>query len=237
MSFYSKFSDYYHYIFPYRPKVFRFLQEQLPFDGPVLDVGCGIGHYAAVFAEKGHKAIGIDRDADMIRIARQDYPRADFYVMDMLDIVNLKSNFALIFSTGNVMAHLDMDQLERFIKQVHSKLLTGGRWVFQVLNFDALLQRSSYAFPEITADKDRIVFYRYYPRIDRRGTPFQTELQVKGKIVFKEEVTLYPQPSQVYIDAHQAADLRFLEQYADFSKKAYNREEISANIFIFEKAK
>jgi SAM-dependent methyltransferase len=49
--------------------------------GPVLDVGCGYGSLVAHLAARGFDAVGIDPDAEVIRIARQRFPHAETRVL------------------------------------------------------------------------------------------------------------------------------------------------------------
>jgi len=41
--------------------------------GPLLDVGCGTGYFAAWFAELGFFVVGLDRSAPMLQFARKRY--------------------------------------------------------------------------------------------------------------------------------------------------------------------
>lgn len=45
-----------------------------------MDVGCGAGRAVAELAARGVKAVGVDPDVRMIRIARERWPDADFRV-------------------------------------------------------------------------------------------------------------------------------------------------------------
>lgn len=36
----------------------------------ILDLGCGTGGHAIIFAERGYKVVGIDRSSAMLKIAR-----------------------------------------------------------------------------------------------------------------------------------------------------------------------
>src|SRR6186997_106124 len=46
-------------------------------DRPVLDVGCGTGHWTAIAAATGHRAVGLDPSPGMLARARTQVPGAD----------------------------------------------------------------------------------------------------------------------------------------------------------------
>ncbi len=47
-------------------------------DGPILDVGCGPGHWTAFLAEQGADVEGVDLTPAFIQIARARYPSVRF---------------------------------------------------------------------------------------------------------------------------------------------------------------
>ena len=52
----------------------RFVDVLAPRGARVLDAGCGTGRIAAALHRMGHTAVGADRDAGLIDIARVEYP-------------------------------------------------------------------------------------------------------------------------------------------------------------------
>lgn len=52
-------------------------------DGPVLDAGCGPGHWTAHLAAQGVDVRGVDQVPAFIDSARRSHPRASFSVADM----------------------------------------------------------------------------------------------------------------------------------------------------------
>ena len=54
--------------------------------GPVADVGCGPGHVTGHLHDAGVDVFGIDLSAEMIAIARRDYPDLRFEVGTMTDL-------------------------------------------------------------------------------------------------------------------------------------------------------
>tara|TARA_Y100000310_G_C20342514_1_gene650465 strand:+ start:28 stop:645 length:618 start_codon:yes stop_codon:yes gene_type:complete len=54
----------------------------LPKKGIILDLGCGSGRDAKIFSEKGYGVVGIDLSTNLLTIAQQTAPKADFIKMD-----------------------------------------------------------------------------------------------------------------------------------------------------------
>lgn len=72
------------------------LTKKMP-DKEVLDIGCGTGHHVNEFSKRGYSAIGIDMSKSMIKVAKNNFPKLDFKVMDTLSSINFDSNqFSLI---------------------------------------------------------------------------------------------------------------------------------------------
>src|SRR4029078_5591622 len=52
----------------------RFIPRLVPPPSRVLDAGCGFGRLASKLTRLGHTAIGVDADAHLIALAREDTP-------------------------------------------------------------------------------------------------------------------------------------------------------------------
>ena len=145
--FYSKFSKDYEQIFPFNKKIYSFLKEYIPSaNTAILDIGCASGHYCGKFAAEGYTITGIDLDPDMISTAVNTYPKADFKVLNLTDIALLKAEFGIAYSTGNVMAHVSIDDFRSFLSSLKKNMPAGGIWIFQVINWDYILQQDNLTY-------------------------------------------------------------------------------------------
>lgn len=65
----------------------------------ILDVGCGTGDLAAKIQEAGAKVLGVDASADMVELAKKEYPTIQF---EQKDAANLDYNrkFDAVFSNA-----------------------------------------------------------------------------------------------------------------------------------------
>ena len=145
--FYSKFSEDYEQIFPFNEKIYFFLKSFLPSaNTSILDIGCATGHYCGKFTADGYNISGIDLDQGMIQTAVGKYPGVNFKVLNLVDIASLNTGFGMVYSTGNVMAHISIAEFKIFLSSLKRKMPGGGIWIFQVINWDYILQQNSYTF-------------------------------------------------------------------------------------------
>lgn len=167
MSFYTQFAGLYEAVFPYRDPVRAFLAARIPprpsavapgagperaAGGPararLLDLGCGPGHYAGRLAEAGHDAVGIDLDTGMIATAARRYLAATFRRLDLREVDRLAGPFDLAFCIGNTAAHLPPEEYSAFLARLARVLRPGARWIVQVVNWDFIVGRGDYRFPD-----------------------------------------------------------------------------------------
>jgi trans-aconitate methyltransferase len=94
----------------------------------VLDLGCGTGELTARIAALGAEVVGLDRDADMIRRARERYPALCFEQADGHDFERPggRDGFDAVFS--NAALHW-MLRPAAVIARVRAALRPGGRFV------------------------------------------------------------------------------------------------------------
>ena len=93
--------------------------------GPLLDVGCGTGAYAAGFTALGWDYTGVDASEDMLRRAREKgvtAVRADAAALPFED-----ASFAACVS---VFTHTDIDDFARVLQEVVRVLLPGAPFVY-----------------------------------------------------------------------------------------------------------
>ncbi len=235
MSFYTEFAGQYESVFPLEEETYAFLRGLAPGTSRVLDVGCGTGDYCGRLSAEGCQATGIDLDPEMVVAASRKFPNVAFRVMDMRGVSALGGPFDCVYSIGNVLAHLPPGELPGFLADVHAVLEGGGTWAFQTVNWDHILGHERFRFPDVTVAEDELVFEREYPRVSVDGTVFATRLRRRGRTVFEGSVTLYPIRACDYARANEAAGFRLRGHYADFGRRAFSADTMSASVFEFER--
>ncbi|MDA3809190.1 MAG: class I SAM-dependent methyltransferase [Spirochaetaceae bacterium] len=235
--FYSDFADDYEKIFPFSESVYKFLVSYKPSHmKKILDIGCATGHYCGKFTSEGFDATGIDLDSQMILSAENKYNKATFLEMNLNDISSIREQFDMVYSTGNVVAHVPEDDLNIFLDNLKNILTEKGVWIFQVINWDYILTLKEFNFPLIETDTKS--FYRKYTNITKNTLIFNTELIDKrsGKSLFKDKVTMYPMPSEHYIKLHEDKGFKLRGHFSDYGKKPFDSKVFSADIYVFSAA-
>ncbi|MBT5874601.1 MAG: class I SAM-dependent methyltransferase [Candidatus Latescibacteria bacterium] len=234
-SFYSEFSRYYEAVFPFQESAFSFLQQYADASGTqVLDAGCGTGQYASEFARGGAEVLGIDRDAHMITYAKAHYQIASFLEMDMSQIQDLGKTFDLIYSIGNVISHLSESGVRHFLEHVYKLLCHGGYWIFQVVNWDAILSEPSYNFPDKIIEGGSLKFIRQYGNVSDREVSFRTALMSGEEVVFDEVTPLYPLKHATYLSLHRDIGFTLCGNFGDYTGTPFDPAVSKANIMVFQ---
>ena len=141
----------------------------------VLDAGCGTGRVAIELARRGLIAAGIDRDADMMRAARQKAPELDWYEQDISSYTipdpadaGQPRGFDAIVMAGNVMIFLDSGTEEQTVGNLARHLGPEGRLIagFQlqpggldVARYDAYAAKAGLTLVERWATWDRAAWH------------------------------------------------------------------------------
>lgn len=90
----------------------------------ILDLGCGTGHNAVVFAEQGAKVIGVDPSTASLAAARDRAEaaevRVELHQAELADLAFLRSD--TVDGAISVMALATVDDLARVFRQVHRVL-------------------------------------------------------------------------------------------------------------------
>lgn len=90
----------------------------------ILDLGCGTGHNAVVFAEQGAKVIGVDPSTACLAAARDRAEvaevRVELHQAELADLAFLRSDS--VDGAISVMALATVDDLARVFRQVHRVL-------------------------------------------------------------------------------------------------------------------
>jgi SAM-dependent methyltransferase len=88
-----------------------------------LDLGCGIGYVTAFLG-----AVGVDKNARVIEMARQAYPHAEFRAAEVEQLAGEGPVWDRVVCV-NVLEHLDDAAREAFFRQIPFLLRPGGRFV------------------------------------------------------------------------------------------------------------
>jgi SAM-dependent methyltransferase len=119
----------------------RLLSEWFDRPGRMLDIGCGTARHVIHFAQRGHRVVGVDLSAHMIRVAgekiRQAGVAASLVQADITDLPTLFEadafDYALcMFSTIGLVA--GRDNRKALVAGIARLLRPGGRFAIHVHN-------------------------------------------------------------------------------------------------------
>jgi SAM-dependent methyltransferase len=143
----------------------------------VFEIGCGDGRDGAEIAKRSKKYLGIDYSEGMIAIARQNHPKLNCIVGDMVNYEYPK-NVDIIFSFASIL-HLDKDELIKVLDKCKNSLKANG-----------IIYISSKYKPEFCSESKQDHagmrrFYYYNPDIilklaSNKFTELHRDLQSKG---------------------------------------------------------
>ena len=236
MSLYSTLSGFYDRVFPFQESTYRFLASHVKADPQnVIDIGCGPGHYVGRFAHDGYAAYGIDVDEEMIDLARLVHPHATFYRKDMRELSTLPERFHLMFCIGNGLSHLPVSELGRFLQSVGDRLVRGGTWIVQTVNWDRILEHETFTFPPKVLSKHNLCLYREYRQISRKRVLFVLTLEQGGTTLFTEELWLYPIPADDLMDLHEDVGFEVESHFGDYARTPFDPHESEASVIVLRR--
>jgi len=100
--------------------------------GTVVDLGCGSGLLARVVTDAGYDVVGVDISPDMVALARQHAPRAEFTVGSLHDF-RLPEGCVAVTATGEALNYgAGMASVARLAERVVDALVAGGVFLFDV---------------------------------------------------------------------------------------------------------
>lgn len=102
----------------------RFIH-MVPPKAKILDVGCGSGRDAKILSERGLQVVGIDFSDNMIKIAKEQAPLAEFHQMDMEALTFPKQSFDGVWAACSLL-HLTKQAMPQVLSDIHALLKPEG---------------------------------------------------------------------------------------------------------------
>ena len=198
MSFYKSIAEHYEEIFPLNLAQPEFVQVAFKGSGKLslLDVGCGTGSLSIELDKIFKDVTAIDLDKAMLKKARAKDPgKIKWKVMDMLkiEIAFGQNSFDALVCFGNTLVHLsESDQILDFFKQAKAVLKNNGKFLFQIINYDRIIDRYIDGLP--TLENKFVRFVRKYDYDSLTNSlDFRTKMLIKetGKEI-DNIIKLYP---------------------------------------------
>lgn len=93
--------------------------------GPVLDVGCGPGHWTQYLWHQGLDVTGVDLAPEMVALARERYPHLTFERADLMDLDVPDGHAAGIFAWYSLI-HVDPIRMPAALRELARVTVPGG---------------------------------------------------------------------------------------------------------------
>ena len=199
--FYQSIAKHYDDIFPLSDTLKRFLRSLgIRKEDHILDAGCATGEVALYLAQHARTVTGFDLDPDLVEIARlkqgeRGVENVRFLIGDMNDLDSMftAGQFRIVLCLGNTLVHLpSTDAINDFFRKVAGILADGGLFIFQILNYEKILDQKTGELPLI--DNEKITFERRYDHeMHKPRLAFNTRLTVKATSeTIDNSIDLYP---------------------------------------------
>ena len=229
MSFYQQIAPYYHHIFKINVNQVDFIKFIIPeSDSKILDIGCGIGTLSFELTNYYKNILGIDMDAEMIRVASKNMVAASkslhFQQLSMLKLdafIDEKSLDSII-CFGNTLVHLNsLNEIANFLQQSKAILKSNGKLLLQIVNYNRIIEKNIKQLPLI--ENDEIIFERnYFYRKTENKIDFNTRLTVKStQQIIENSIELLPLLKEELALLLNKAGFKNCNYYGNFNKETY----------------
>jgi trans-aconitate methyltransferase len=127
-------------------------------DAEILDAGCGPGNISHYLLSKrpDFKILGIDLAPDMLELARRNNPSAEFNLLDVRAINQLKRKSDGIVC-GFCVPYLSKEECARLISNAYDLLNEGG--IFYLSAIEGSYESSGYEMASNGVDKGYVYYY------------------------------------------------------------------------------
>ena len=232
MSFYESIADYYEKIFPLNKAQLDFVKNSFEETSSLsaLDIGCGIGSLSFELSKIFNDVTAIDLDERMLdRAIEKNVTGIHFLQKDMLDIEKEfgQEAFDVILCFGNTLVHLnDSDEIVDFFKQSKRVLKKNGKLLFQIIQYDRIIDQNIKGLPTIENNEIKFVRnYQIYP--DQNALDFKTTLTVKetGKTI-ENSIRLYPVSNFELIKLLNEAGFTEVFFYKNFKREVISADSV-----------
>lgn len=145
-----------------------FLRRRGVRDGLLLDIACGTGQHAVRLREAGHRVIGLDASAHLLRIARRKGRIAHAIVADMRRIP-LARQFDAAFCLNHTINYMLGDDLATCLNEVARVLRPGALFVLDFFDYGPTSEWNAMWRDAVSADGVRIEML-HWMTANRAGT-------------------------------------------------------------------
>lgn len=208
-----------------------FNQNNVPKDGLILDLACGIGRISIPLAKNGYNVVGIDISPSYIQRANE-YAKEDgvsnntrFVIGDMRKVASELSDYSgfdAIVNMWTSMGYWDEETDLNILRQSLTLTKPGGLFVMHTANRDTLIRRfqaRDFSFGddglvvlmerELDLGSSRMIIFWSYYRREGEDLRFLNRMEINHRVYSLHELK----------DQFQDAGWKVLESYGGFDQQ------------------
>jgi SAM-dependent methyltransferase len=145
----------------------------------ILNLGCGTGMHDRKLVDLGFKVTGMDQSAEMIEIAKQKVPEANYIVGDMSDF-DLNEKFDVVICMFSSLGYLaEQDKVNGFFESVSKHLVEEGLLILDVWNGLGVVKDPPAIREKIVEDGNLKIVRTSYPNLDVRNFVNNVRFEIK----------------------------------------------------------
>ena len=135
----------------------------------ILNLGCGTGMHDRKLIDLGFEVTGIDKSAEMIAIARERVPEANYIVGDMSDF-DLNEKFDVVICMFSSLGYLtEQEQIDSFFGSVSNHLVDEGLLILDVWNGLGVAKDPPTSREKVVEDGNLKIVRTSYPDLDMQN--------------------------------------------------------------------
>lgn len=199
------------------------------------DLGCGSGLDSIALSQIGLEVTGFDISEGMISRAKRNAElykvNPAFMVSEIHKIDNrFHNSFDLVSSLGNTIANIEPSKMPSSLSKVNRILLPGGKFIMQILNYAAILNKRERIISINKTGRDTIIrFYDFLDdHMDFNILKFDNENPGVRSII---TTTIYPYLSDTLKKLLNEAGFTNIRIFGSLKSDEFN-EELSKDLFI-----
>ena len=145
----------------------------------ILNLGCGTGMHDRKLVDLGFKVTGMDQSAEMIEIAKQKVPEANYIVGDMSDF-DLNEKFDVVICMFSSLGYLaEQDKVNGFFESVSKHLVEEGLLILDVWNGLGVVKDPPAIREKIVEDGNLKIVRTSYPNLDVQNFVNNVRFEIK----------------------------------------------------------
>jgi SAM-dependent methyltransferase len=145
------------------PVIDKLVLESIPAEARILDLCCGTGQLTDALLRRGYAVTGIDGSEEMLRLARENAPAAEFIVEDARSF-NLPSTHDAVVSVFDSLNHvIALDELTSVFRNVRMALREEGVFLFDLNMEEGYKARWRGSYNIVEDDHVCLVRLGYHP--------------------------------------------------------------------------